>query len=180
MNKALRQTEIIAQQSASIDTWSDSEILGALLAGQERAIASVRATLPAISQAAEEVAKRLKSGGKLIYAGAGSSIRIGVQDGTELPATFGIDENQLDYLIAGGRAAMFETLADKEDSSEDGRNSAAICTNRDALVAIAASGRTPFTVAALEEAKKRGAFTIAVINAPNRVLNLRKCWGNHR
>ena len=170
MNKALRQTEIIAQQSASIDTWSDSEILTNLLAGQERAIASVRAALPAIAKAAEAIAARLKTGGKLVYAGAGSSIRIGVQDGTELPATFGIDEHQLGYLIAGGQAAMFETLADKEDSIEDGRSSAAICTNRDVLVAIAASGRTPFTAAALEEAKKRGAFTIAVINAQNSAL----------
>lgn len=170
MNQGLRQTEIISQQSASIDTWSDSEILSSMLDGQQRAIASVKAALPAIAKAADEIATRLKSGGKLYYAGAGTSIRVGVQDGTELPATYGIDESQLGYLIAGGAAAIFETLAEKEDSIEDGRTAAAICTNKDALVAIAASGRTPFTTAAAEEARERGAFVIGVSNVAHSPL----------
>ncbi|MBG1233874.1 N-acetylmuramic acid 6-phosphate etherase [Aestuariivirga litoralis] len=170
MNKAVRQTEIISHLSASIDTWSDSEILARMLDGQRLAVACVEAALPAIAEAAEAIAQRIRNGGKLYYAGAGSSIRIGVQDGTELPATYGIDEGQLGYLIAGGKEAMFDTLADKEDSIEDGRAAGAICTQRDALIAIAASGRTPFTLAALEEAKANGAFTIAVINATDSAL----------
>jgi len=170
MQAALRKTEVIEQQSAGIDARPDAEILAALFSGQQRALAAVEKALPAIAKAAEEVTARLKSGGKLYYAGAGTSIRIGVQDGTELPATYGIAEAQLGYLIAGGTAAIFETLADKEDSIEDGRTAAAICTKKDALVAIAASGRTPFTTAAAEEAHSRGAFVIGVSNVAHSPL----------
>ncbi len=170
MSHVLRQTEVIEAQYAGIDTWSDGQILDALLAGQERAIAAVRRAQPAISRAAEGVAQRLKVGGKLYYAGAGTSIRVGVQDGTELPATFGIDESQLGYLIAGGRDAIFDTLADKEDSVEDGQRNASLCTSKDALIAIAASGRTPYTIAAATEAKRHGSLVVAVVNVPHTAL----------
>jgi len=170
MSEPLRQTELIEAQYAGIDTWSDGRILDSLLAGQERAIAAVRRTVPAISQAATAMATRVKAGGKIYYAGAGTSIRVGVQDGTELPATYGIDESQLGYLIAGGNAAIFESLADKEDSVEEGRAAAQICTDKDVLVAIAASGRTPYTIAAATEAKVRGCFVITVCNVANSAL----------
>ena len=170
MSQTPRQTEVIEAQFAGIDIWSDGQILDALLAGQERAIAAVRRAEPAIAQAAEGIAQRLKAGGKLYYAGAGTSIRVGVQDGTELPATFGIDESQLGYLIAGGEQAIFDTLADKEDSVEDGRADAGVCTSKDALIAIAASGRTPYTIAAATEAKSHGCSVIAVVNVPHTAL----------
>ncbi len=170
MSEPQRQTEIIEARYAGIDTWSDGCILDSLLAGQERAIAAVRRAVPAISRAATEIAARLKAGGKLYYAGAGTSIRVGLQDGTELPATYGIDEGQLGYLIAGGKQAIFESLADKEDSAEDGRLAAQICTTKDALVAIAASGRTPYTIAAATEAKARGCIVVTVCNVANSAL----------
>jgi N-acetylmuramic acid 6-phosphate etherase len=171
MSQPSRQTEVIGSQYSGIDTWDDGQILDALLGGQERGIAAVRRALPALSLAATAIATRIRAGGRLYYAGAGTSIRIGVQDGTELPATYGIDGSQLGYLIAGGRPAIFESLADKEDSIEDGRAAAQICTAKDALVAIAASGRTPYTISAATEAKARGCFVITVCNVANSALS---------
>lgn len=151
---------------AGIDTWPDARILEALAEGQERAIAAVRLAIPDISRAASVIAQRLKAGGRLAYAGAGTSIRIAVQDGSELPATFGMVEDRLLYLIAGGRDAMFETLADAEDDEADGAAQADACGAGDVLVAVAASGATPFTVAAARRARQKDCFVIAVVNNP--------------
>lgn len=159
--------EITEQRSAvykAIDTWRDADILDALVGGQERAIAAVRAAIPQISRAADALVSNLRCGGKLYYAGAGTSIRIGVQDGSELPATFGMAEEKIGYLVAGGRAAMFETLANAEDDAEEGVRVASVLSPIDTLVAIAASGATPFTVAAAKSAKQKGATVIAVVN----------------
>lgn len=147
-----------------LDAWSDDRILAALVEGQERAIAAVKAATPAIARSATELARRIKSGGTLYYAGAGTSIRVAVQDGSELPATFGMPEKQIAYLIAGGRNAMFDTLADAEDDTADGAKQAQACGSADALIAVAASGSTPFTIAAAETAKSNGTFIIAVVN----------------
>jgi N-acetylmuramic acid 6-phosphate (MurNAc-6-P) etherase len=108
----MASTEQNLSEFKTIDTWPDDVILNALVGGQERAIAAVRAAIPQISKAADTLASRLRLGGRLFYAGAGTSIRIGVQDGSELPATFGMAEDKIGYLIAGGRGAMFDTLAD--------------------------------------------------------------------
>ena len=86
----MRKTENNLPESAGIDTWSDAEILAAFVGGQERAIAAVKAATPQVSKAANAIADCLAGGGRLFYAGAGTSIRIGVQDGSELPATFGM------------------------------------------------------------------------------------------
>ncbi|MBC8036075.1 MAG: N-acetylmuramic acid 6-phosphate etherase [Rhizobiales bacterium] len=166
----MRKTENNLPESAGIDTWSDAEILAAFAGGQERAIAAVTAAIPQISKAANVVAACLAEGGRLFYAGAGTSIRIGVQDGSELPATFGMDEDKIDYLIAGGRAAMFETLADAEDDAIEGNRAASACKAGDALIAIAASGSTPYTIAVAKRARELGAKVIAVVNNPNSAL----------
>jgi N-acetylmuramic acid 6-phosphate etherase len=157
-------TEQSLAEYAGLDTWDDERILGAMVDGQDRAIAAVRAAIPQIARAATVLAQRLAMGGKLFYAGAGTSIRIGIQDGSELPATFGMAGNKIDYLIAGGRAAMYETLADAEDDVEAGARAAGVCSPSDVVVAIAASGSTPFTIAVAKQARKNGAYTIAVVN----------------
>jgi N-acetylmuramic acid 6-phosphate etherase len=158
------ETERASSASTGIDTWDDVRILNALLGGQERAIAAVKRAIPAIATAAAAVAERISDGGSLIYAGAGASIRIAVQDGVELPGTFGLPEEKIAYLIAGGRDAMFETLAGAEDDGPGGARDAAICTARDALIAVAASGTTPYTVAAANTAKERGALVVGIVN----------------
>jgi N-acetylmuramic acid 6-phosphate etherase len=157
-------TEAILPDLTGFDTWGSGRILSLLLDGQRRALDAVEYALPAIAQAAELVAERLGDGGRLFYAGAGTSIRIGVQDGTELPATFGVAEGRLGYLIAGDRAAMFETLADAEDDEEAGAAAAQICGSKDVLIAIAASGGTPYTIGAARAARGNGCAVIAVVN----------------
>jgi N-acetylmuramic acid 6-phosphate etherase len=170
MGATLRKTENNLPESVGIDTWNDAEILAAFTGGQERAIAAVKAAIPQISRAANAVAECLAGGGRLFYAGAGTSIRIGVQDGSELPATFGMPEDKIVYLIAGGRAAMFETLADAEDDTVEGKRAASACKAGDALIAIAASGSTPYTIAVAKRARELGAKVVAVVNNPNSPL----------
>jgi N-acetylmuramic acid 6-phosphate etherase len=170
MGASSRKTENNLPESAGIDTWNDAEILAAFVGGQERAIAAVKTAIPQISKAANAIAACLAGGGRLLYAGAGTSIRIGVQDGSELPATFGMAEDKIDYLIAGGRAAMFETLADAEDDAVEGARAASSCKTGDALIAIAASGSTPYTIAAAKRARELGATVVAVVNNPNSTL----------
>ena len=166
----MASTEQNLAEFKTIDTWPDDDILAALIGGQERAIAAVRAAIPQISRAADALAARLKLGGKLFYAGAGTSIRIGVQDGCELPSTFGMAGNKIGYFIAGGQAAMFDTLADAEDNAEEGVNAASALSPLDTLVAVAASGTTPYTVAAAKRAREIGATVIAVVNNQNTPL----------
>lgn len=151
----------------NIDTWADTDILSALVDGQQNAIAAVRRAIPQISKAAEALATNLKLGGCLYYAGAGTSIRIGVQDGSELPSTFGMADDKIGYLIAGGNGAIFETLADAEDNADEGTKAAEILNPNDTLVAIAASGATPYTIAAAAKAKENRATVIAVVNNSN-------------
>ena len=161
------------EQSGSymgLDTWPDARILDALVEGQQRAIGAVRQATPAIAAAATILAERLAAGGRLAYAGAGTSIRVAVQDGSELPATFGMPEAKILYLIAGGRAAMFDTLADAEDDGADGAAQADVLNAADTMIAVAASGSTPFTVAAAKRAREKGAFVIAVVNNPGSQL----------
>ena len=164
MIQARLQTETALAAFTGIDTWDDSRILDALVSGQERAIAAVRLAIPRIAAAATALAAHLQAGGRLYYAGAGTSIRIGVQDGSELPATFGFPEHRIGYLIAGGRDAMFDTLADAEDDAAEGTRAAEACGSQDAMIAIAASGTTPYTLAAARRAQARGSFVIAIVN----------------
>lgn len=165
-----RATEQQLEDLDAIETWEDQRILEALLAGQMRAISAVGKALPQISEAANLLAERLRTGGRLIYAGAGSSIRIAVLDGSELPATFDMAEEKLGYLIAGGSRAMFDTLAEAEDDVSAGDADGATCTAQDTVVAVAASGSTPYTVAAARAARARGAKVIAIVNNRNTPL----------
>jgi N-acetylmuramic acid 6-phosphate etherase len=164
MDSERPRTERGLAEFEGLDTWSDERILETLAEGQERAIAAVRAAIPQIARAASEIAARFAEGGALIYAGAGASVRLAVQDGVELPGTFGMPAKRIVYLIAGGRDALFETLADAEDDAEEGSRAAAGCTACDSLIAVAASGTTPYTIAAARRAKERGALVVGMVN----------------
>jgi N-acetylmuramic acid 6-phosphate etherase len=159
-------TENFSTRFQELDSWPSLDILSAFYEGQLSAIAAVRPALPAIASAAEEAAARLRRGGRLVYVGAGTSGRIGVQDGTELPPTFNWPDDRLIYLIAGGEGAILRAVENAEDSVEEGIagiRSADIGPN-DVVIGAAASGSTPFTIAALKEAGSRGAQTIGVSN----------------
>lgn len=136
----------------------------ALVEANARAVAAAVAAVPELTLAADGIARRLASGGRLVYAGAGTSGRLSLQDAAELPPTF--DFSRTEVLLAGGADAGSTAKEGAEDAGADGAAAvdAADVGPRDALVGIAASGRTPYTVAAVRRARERGAFTVGIAN----------------
>lgn len=162
-------TEFPDPRFRDLDAWSPIEAATAIWETQLAAVAAVGPALPALAAAVEAAADLLSSGeGRLAYAGAGSSARLAAQDGSELPPTFGWPVERLLFLTAGGSAALAQAVEDAEDDAEGA--AAQVRDARlgpdDVLVGLAASGRTPFTVAALEAARAAGALTIGVANNP--------------
>lgn len=159
-------TEEIDRRYLGIDRWDDQAILAALCEGQRRAIDAVRDAATAISAAAYALARRLGQGGRLIYAGAGSSIAIAVQDGAELPGTFGLERERIVFLIAGGSRSLTDIDGEAEDDAETAARAVddLHCVPADSMIAVAASGSTPFTLAAARQAKARGALVIGIAN----------------
>lgn len=155
-----------------LDLWDDRSALAALWEGQLAAVAAVGPALPAIADAVGAIAARLASGGRLVYAGAGTSIRIAVQDGTELGPTFDWPEARTLYLIAGGEGALREAVEGAEDDAgaAEAQVSAAGIDAADVVIGIAASGRTPFTIAALRAARATGALTVGIAGTPEAPL----------
>ncbi len=159
-------TETVNARFADIDLWPTEDAVEAMLEGQMSAIASIKCQISQIARASEAAAARLMQGGRLIYVGAGTSGRIAVQDGIELGPTYGWPANRLGFAIAGGPGALAESAEGAEDDTDDAhRQLAALClTPTDVVIGVAASGRTPFTVAAVKMARTLGALTIAVAN----------------
>jgi N-acetylmuramic acid 6-phosphate etherase len=160
------ETERHSPRYSAIETWSPGDILEAMIEGQLAAVAAVRAARPALAEAALAIEPRLRDGGRLAYAGAGTSGRLAVQDGAELMPTFSWPQERLLLLIAGGRDALVKSVEGAEDKSEEAIRLVRYyeMATRDVLIAVAASGTTPFTLACLREAKQRGALTIAIAN----------------
>ena len=165
-------TERPSPRYTNLDLWEPADILDAMIEGQLGAVAAVRAVRPAIEQAAIATEALLKEGGRLIYAGAGTSGRLAVQDGAELMPTFSWPEDRLLLFMAGGQDAMTRAVEGAEDEFEyahrlvqDHKVGAT-----DVMIAVAASGTTPFTLACLREAKRRGALTIGIANNPDTPL----------
>ena len=165
-------TETVNPDFADIDTWPTIAAIEAMLDGQQDAIAALRGQEPALAAACEAAAARLWQNGRIIYAGAGTSIRIAVQDGVELGPTFGWPADRLAYIIAGGPAALMASAEGAEDNSDDARAQVAALDviSDDILIGVAASGKTPFTVAAVEAARVAGALTIGIANNPDTAL----------
>jgi N-acetylmuramic acid 6-phosphate etherase len=159
-------TEDISPRYLDLDTWSAGEQVAALHDGQVEAVAAVRPALAAIGLAVEAAAERLRQGGRIIYAGAGTSARIGVQDGAELLPTFSWPADRVAFVIAGGEAALLRAVENAEDSAEDGAQRIEVLGvgANDVVLGIAASGNTPFTVAAVKAARDLGALTIGIAN----------------
>jgi N-acetylmuramic acid 6-phosphate etherase len=167
-------TEQRNPRSANIDRLSALEIVQLINAEDANVASAVREALPAIAEAVEVIAARLRIGGRLIYVGAGTSGRLAVQDSVECVPTFSTDPTLVQGLIAGGMKALTQAVEGAEDDRDAGRRDvlALDLTVNDAVVGIAASGRTPYVVAALETANERGAATIGIsCNAPAPVLD---------
>lgn len=160
------QTEGVSPRYSAIDRWEPTEIIDAMIEAQFAAVATIRAARTSLERAALALEARLRYRGRLIYAGAGTSGRLAVQDGAELMPTFNWPEDRLVLLMAGGPEALVRSV----EGAEDEVSLAArlirqhVIDNKDVLIAVAASGTTPFTVTCLQEAKRRGALTIGIAN----------------
>ena len=165
-------TEKTNSASAGLDQKSALDIARIINREDAKVAAVVKRALPQIAQAIDLIAMALSRGGRLIYVGTGTSGRIAALDAAECPPTFDISPRMVQFVMAGGPRALAAAIEADEDSSELGAN--AIAKRKpgklDVVVGIAASGRTPFTVAAVRYARARGAKTVAVVCNPNSPL----------
>ena len=150
-----------------IDVWHDADILAAILDGQAAALEAVRAATSTIESAAVAAVARLRSGhGRLIYVGAGTPGRLAVQDGVELPPTYGWPRERLAFLIAGGEKALLRSVENAEDdvvaAGRDIRRKLQRVAPDDVAICVSASGTTPYTVEACRRLRSEGARTIGI------------------
>jgi N-acetylmuramic acid 6-phosphate etherase len=159
-------TEHISPRFVDLDSWSTSDMIAAMYDGQLAACAAVRPALPAINAAVDDAVAALKRGGRLVYVGAGTSGRIAVQDGAELRPTYDWPSERIVFVMAGGMQAVLQSVEGAEDDEEKAAEAIveAEVNEHDVVIAVAASGTTPFTIGALRAAAARGAVCIAVAN----------------
>jgi N-acetylmuramic acid 6-phosphate etherase len=161
-------TERASPRYSKIDAWLPADILEAMVEAQFAAVAAVHGARSAIEAAAVAAEGRLRKQGRLIYAGAGTSGRLAIQDGAELAPTFGWPQDRLVLLLAGGDEALMKSVEGAEDQvhyASDLFEEHAVVAD-DVLIAVAASGTTPFTLECLRIAKRRGTLTIGIANNP--------------
>lgn len=163
------QTEMRNAASEGLDQMSALEIVTLMNQEDQKVAHAVERVLPEVAQAVERIVQALEQGGRLFYFGAGTSGRLGVLDAAECPPTFGTDPSQVRGIIAGGASALVEAIEGAEDSFELGEEDVrqAGVKQEDVVVGIAASGRTPYVIGALEAAKAKGATTISLSCNPD-------------
>jgi N-acetylmuramic acid 6-phosphate etherase len=166
------RTEQPNDAALDLDQKSSLEIAGIINAEDITVALAVTRVLPQIARAIDLVAAALRRNGRLIYVGAGTSGRIAALDAVECPPTFNTDPRSVQFIIAGGANALASASEISEDDAQAGRHemSRRKPTKHDVVLGIASSGRTPFTLAALELARQRGARTIALTCNPNSPL----------
>lgn len=157
-------TEIADDRYQGLDTWRDDAILEALLEGQQRALRSVAAAIPALSLAARAAAAKLSTGGRLIYVAAGSPALMSMADALEIPQTYGVPHDRIVLVLADGEGIARRLNGMREDDAQAARaDMAAIGVGAgDCVIGTSASGSTPYTVAGLETARAAGAATIGI------------------
>lgn len=167
-----RSTEGVDPASDDLHALPAEVAMTRLLVSQQAALRSVEAAIPALARAAEAAAGALRNGGKLGYAGAGSSGLMALADCLELPGTFGLDPGQTPMLFAGGADALLRMVG----SVEDDATAALADLERaglgpgDALIVVSASGETPYALTIAEAARQRGVTVVAIANAPGSAL----------
>ena len=165
-------TEKTNSTSTDLDLKSSLEI-ARIINGEDAKVAlAVKRALPQIAQAMDLITAALSQGGRLIYIGTGTSGRIAALDAVECPPTFDVNRRMVQFIIAGGPKALSAAVEADEDSRELGRKTIAKKkpTTKDVVVGLAASGRTPFTIAAIKYARAQGAKTVAVVCNPKSPL----------
>jgi len=165
-------TEEVDPRFADLDGWPLVSAMEAMWEGQLAAVAAIGRALPSITAATEAASAALGNNGRLIYVGAGTSGRVAVQDGAELMPTFAWPNERVRFIVAGGDSAFVTSIEGAEDDTGDaiGQIDAARLMPHDVVIAVAASGTTPFTVAALQHAGASDALTIGVANNPDTPL----------
>ncbi|MBN6075979.1 N-acetylmuramic acid 6-phosphate etherase [Aggregatibacter actinomycetemcomitans] len=156
-----------------IDSLEPLEVV-TLLNKEDKLVAlAVEKNLPQIAQAVERIVAAFQAGGRLVYLGAGTSGRLGVLDASECPPTFGVPSGMVVGLIAGGDTALHNAVEGAEDNREAGEQDLRRInfSAKDVLVGIAASGRTPYVIGALNYAKRLGATTVSLVSNPNAVMS---------
>ncbi|MDT2046060.1 N-acetylmuramic acid 6-phosphate etherase [Bacillus sp. 1780r2a1] len=163
-NLTILTTESRNERTMNIDVENTADILRIMNEEDQKVAAAVNAVLPDIEATVEYVVQSLKSGGRLIYIGAGTSGRLGVLDAVECPPTFSTDPSTVQGIMAGGEGAFVKAVEGAEDSEEGGVQDLQRIelTSADTVIGIAASGRTPYVIGALKYAKSIGAKAIAL------------------
>ena len=159
------ETEQQNRASAGLDTLSALEIARVINREDKKVAFAVEEALPQIAEAIDAIAAAIANGGRLIYVGAGTSGRLAALDAAECPPTFNISPKTVQYVLAGGSKALGQAAEYSEDSRQMGRRDIAKRKpgKKDVVIGIAASGRTPYTIAAVEYARKKGAKTAAMV-----------------
>jgi N-acetylmuramic acid 6-phosphate etherase len=162
------KTETPSSQHPELDQYPIEQLAAAFADDQLNAVQAVRAAVPAIARAIEAAVPRIEAGGRLFYVGAGTSGRLGVLDSVELYPTFSWPYERAVALLAGGAEAMFRAVEGAEDDRAQGsRDLLALAPGKDDVVlALAASGTTPYVLGAIEAARSVGALTIGIANNP--------------
>src|SRR5437868_774130 len=162
-------TEQENPRTAEISSLPTTEIVRLMNEEDARVAEAVKVALPEVARAVDGIVERLQSGGHLFYIGTGTSGRLGVLDAAECPPTFGVSPELVQGIIAGGYDATYRAVEASEDDREAGARDLEErgVKKTDAVVGIAASGRTPYTVGALLHARSMGAFTVAVTCVPD-------------
>jgi N-acetylmuramic acid 6-phosphate etherase len=161
-------TEQINPRTTGIDELPTLDILQ-LMNEEDRQVAkAVEKELPRIAAAVDAIVERLRQGGRLIYVGTGTSGRLGVLDAAECPPTYGVPPELVQAIIAGGYEACWRAVEAAEDDAREGASAIEQqgVTAKDVVVGLTASGRTPFTIGALEKARSLGALTVSVACNP--------------
>src|SRR5882672_5042875 len=166
-------TEQSNPASAGIDRLGTEDMLRVINAEDQKVAAAVEREIPAIARAVEAIVDAMDRGGRLFYIGAGTSGRLGVLDASECPPTFSVPHELVQGIIAGGEPALSRATETTEDDPAIGARDVAArgFTARDVLVGIAASGRTPYVLGAVAEARRLGALTIGISCTPQSELS---------
>ena len=157
-------TESRNQNTLNIDKVSTLEMVKIINNEDKKVAIAVENELPQIAEAIDGIVERINRGGRLIYIGAGTSGRLGILDASECPPTYGVSEELVQGIIAGGTEAIFRAKEGAEDSKELAIEDLKVknLTENDTVVGLAASGRTPYVIGGLEYANKIGALTVSV------------------
>jgi N-acetylmuramic acid 6-phosphate etherase len=163
---ALRRTEEVHGKARGLDTQPPLAVLKTLVEAQVEAASAVKEALPALAAASELAARQLSAGGRLVYAAAGSSGLMALADALELPGTFGIARERIVMLFAGGAASLQDLAGGPEDDEQLAAADVASAHvgAADCVIAVSASGSTPYALAALRAARASGARTIGIAN----------------